>query len=321
MIALREPAARWRWMALALRRSRDARARADGRPLRDHARRAACSTRRSRRDPRARACAARASSCSCSRAIVAGRRRGRPLRAATTLGPYQTVGGLRPVARRRRSPRSAQQWLALAVMSRRRAARRRCSRSPCSRPRGVTATSGRCSASHRDGRPAAARERATSSPASRSDVIWSIERYVEYAVPLLLVAAVRRRFSAALLRAPALGVVVGPRGADAARLARRSPGDRAARASTRRRSSSTGCWASGLGAALAARALLVAGGAAFLVARLPPARAVPPSARCCSPFVVQGQWIWRWQIDFTKGIRAQYPARASRGSTTTRGRP
>jgi hypothetical protein len=65
----------------------------------------------------------------------------------------------------------------------------------------------------------------------------------------------------------------------------------------------------GTAPALLFAAMLVSGFATLIVWRLPAGRAIPAiGALLFLALLLQSQWIWRWQIDYTKQIRAQYPA-------------
>ena len=135
---------------------------------------------------------------------------------------------------------------------------------------------------------------------------WGIERYVVYAVPLMLVTLV-----AGLDRAMLPWRRLGLAGAGVAVTLFAAPDVRQAveqRAWYATTKLVDGIFGLSGGAALGFAALLVAGLATLIVARTSPARAVlAVGALLLLAFLVQAQWIWRWQIDFTQQIRAQYP--------------
>jgi hypothetical protein len=136
---------------------------------------------------------------------------------------------------------------------------------------------------------------------------WSIERYVEYAIPLLLVAAVLavstqavevRRLAViggvtalAMLATPSIKQVIEER----AQYGTWKALDEVL---------SVDPWL-----ALTAVALIVVALCVWLVRRWPPlGAAVGISAVVLVVFVIQGRAIWNWQLDFAAAIRDEYPA-------------
>ena len=136
---------------------------------------------------------------------------------------------------------------------------------------------------------------------------WSIERYVMYAAPLLIVLTVvaldRRRLTVREL-AIAGGVVVLPLLA--------TPEIRLAL----EEGAQFGTWKHldsllglGTGPAIALVGALVVGAGVLLVDRAEPARAVLAAGTVLLVvFAVQSQAIWNWHVDYTDKFRSQYPA-------------
>ena len=220
------------------------------------------------------------------------------------LGNYSTVSDLRPSAGDTLSF-AGQQWLALAVMS-------------GIVPLAALLVLGAQGAARRDSAlgPLIAMSGAAVIVfvlesgyfnAGYPGLDWSIERYIQYPIPLLLVllfAAIERG------RLPFVWLGAASAGVTATLLlspdVRQAVEQRAIYASEKLVDGVTGI---GTAPALVLGALLVSGTATLLVARLPPARAVlAVGVLLLLTFVVQAQWAWRWQIDFTKQVRAQYPA-------------
>ncbi len=135
---------------------------------------------------------------------------------------------------------------------------------------------------------------------------WSIERYVQYAVPLLLIllfaALERGRMRAAWLGAAGVAVALTLVATPEIRQAFEERAQFAV-------SDLVGAdpWI-----ALTLAALLIVGASVLIVMRLRGSRAVLAiGGLLLVVLALQSQGIWRWQIDLTDQVRAQYPASLS----------
>lgn len=135
---------------------------------------------------------------------------------------------------------------------------------------------------------------------------WSIERYVVYAVPLMLVLLFagleRGRLPVVWLGGVGLGIAFTLLAAPEIRLAVEERAQFAVSDLL-----GTEPWV-----ALTLMTLVVVGIAVAVIARLPGARAVyAMGGLLLVVLLAQSQGIWRWQIDLTDQVRAEYPASLS----------